>query len=97
MYERDDIDLSLMRKMASGAVFEVRQEALRDAVADVCAYCGGRAYPYKPDRHVLFGPNSAGNYTHWNDELGESLCPAAPIHVRIAYEKSIADKEINNA
>lgn len=53
-----------------------RNGALRDAAADVCMVCGGRA-----SGTTLRGPNMAGNYTH-----GDDICPATAIWSRIHFE-----------
>lgn len=62
-----------------------RRRVLLIAAADVCASCGKRALPNEPESHVVHGPNSAGNFTHFY--YGKHhLCGATSIHSRLRYE-----------
>jgi len=66
---------------------EIRKAALEDAAKDVCALCGGRAFPDDADSHILHGPNAAGNYYHkpvYGPRL--QLCAASAIWSRIHFE-----------
>ncbi len=72
-------ELRKLSRALKDSAAKVRRDALLNAVADVCAICGGRSAPVE-----LSGPNDAGNFHH-----NGKLCPASAIHARLHFESNL--------